>query len=199
MELIRRHEDVDEASHEDCLSVRVGWDVFEAFLESRGDARPRFTYLDGVLEFMSPSFNHELIASNLGRLLELWAWEFDVELAALGSLTIKKKVHQAGVEPDKCYFRGPVGRRRTPDLAVEVVWTVPIIDKLEVYRRLKVGELWVWEKGVLTPWILGASGYSRGRKSRVLPELDLKLLNRYALRVDQSKALKEFIAALRRR
>ncbi|MFT3709326.1 MAG: Uma2 family endonuclease [Archangium sp.] len=197
MELIRRHE-VDEASHEDSLSMRVGWHVLEAFLESRGDAGPRFTYLDGVLECMSPSFNHELIASNLARFLELWAFEFDVELAALGSLTLKKKPEQAGVEPDKCYFLGPIGRRRTPDLAIEVVWTVPLVDKFEVYRRLKVSELWVWADGALTPWILGASGYSRGRKSRVLPALDLKLLNRFALRLDQTKALKEFLRVAKR-
>ncbi|MBL8911276.1 MAG: Uma2 family endonuclease [Archangium sp.] len=199
MELIRhQHHEVDEDAREDCVSVRVGWDMFEAFLESRGNARPRFTYLDGVLEFMSPSFNHELIASNLGRLLERWTEELGIDLVLMGSLTIKKKAKQAGVEPDKCYFRGSASTRRTPDLAIEVVWTAPLVDKLEVYRRLNVRELWVWEKGVLTPWILGANGYARGRKSRVLPEIDLKQLNRYALRVDQLKALRELLAAVRR-
>lgn len=197
MEFVRQTE-VDEASHEDRISVRMDWTTFEAFLVARGDTGPRVTFLDGVLELMSPSFNHELVASSIGRLLETWALEFDVELNALGSLTIKQSRKKAGVEPDKCYFIGPVGTRRTPDLAVEVVWSAPLLDKLEVYRRLGVREVWVWAEGKITPWYLGASGYSRRRKSKVLPEFDLGLLNKFVTRVDQHAAVKAFRAVLRR-
>jgi Uma2 family endonuclease len=176
----------------------MDWSTFEAFLVARGDSGPRFTFLDGVLELMSPSFNHELIAANLGRLLELWSLEYDVELNGLGSLTLKKSRRRAGVEPDRCYFVGPVGARTTPDLAIEVVWSAPLLDKLEAYRRLGVREVWVWAEGHLVPWVLGSGGYVRGKKSRVLPELELAQLAKYATRVDQHAAVKAYRTALRR-
>jgi len=178
--------------------VKMDWPTFEAFLVARGDTGPRITFLDGVLELMSPSFNHELVGKNIARLLELWSLEYDVELNGLGSLTIKKSRRRAGVEPDECYFVGPVGSRTTPDLAIEVVWSSPLLDKLEVYRRLGVREVWVWEAGNITPWALGADGYTRVRKSRVLPEFDLPLLTKYATRVDQHVAVKAYRQALRR-
>lgn len=196
MEFVRQTE-VDDASHEDRISVRMDWPTFEAFLIARGDTGPRVTFLDGVLELMSPSFNHELVANSIGRLLETWSLDYDVELNALGSLTIKKSRKKAGVEPDKCYFIGPVGSRRTPDLAIEVVWSAPLLDKLEAYRRLGVTEVWVWEAGRITPWFLGAAGYTRGRKSRVLPEFDLVLLSKFVTRVDQHAAVKAYRSALR--
>lgn len=197
MEFVRQPE-VDDASHEDRISVRMNWPTFEAFLAARGDTGPRITFLDGVLELMSPSFNHELVANSIGRLLETWSLEYDVELNALGSLTIKKSRKKAGVEPDKCYFVGPVGSRRTPDLAIEVVWSSPLLDKLEAYRRLGVREVWVWEAGRIIPWFLGPAGYGRGRKSRVLPDFDLMLLSKFVTRVDQHAAVKAYRAALRR-
>lgn len=197
MEFVSQPE-IDDASHEDRISVRMDWPTFEAFLVARGDTGPRITFLDGVLELMSPSFNHELVANSIGRLLETWSLEYDVELNALGSLTLKKSRKKAGVEPDKCYFIGPVGSRRTPDLAIEVVWSSPLLDKLEAYRRLGVSEVWVWEGGRITPWFLGTTGYTRGRKSRVLPDFDLTLLSKFVTRVDQHAAVKAYRSALRR-
>lgn len=81
--------EVDAATHESRVRVRMTWPAFEAFLASRGDdGATRITYLDGVLEIRSPSSNHELIKKNLARLLELWAFEFDVSLTGVGSFTI---------------------------------------------------------------------------------------------------------------
>ena len=197
MQLIR-HEEVDPTTQDNRVAVRMDWATFEAFLIARGDTGPRFTFLDGVLELMSPSLNHELIGTNIGRLLELWSLEYEVELIGVGSLTIKKSRRRAGVEPDECYFVGPIGNRTTPDLAIEVVWTSPLLDKLEVYRRLAVREVWVWEGGNITPWLLGADGYTKARKSRVLPELDLPMFTKYANRVDQYAAAKAYRHALRR-
>ena len=72
-----------------------------------------------------------------------------------------------------------------------------VLDKLEVYRRLGVREVWVWEAGRITPWFLGAAGYTRGRKSRVLPDFDLALLSKFVTRVDQHAAVKAWRLALR--
>lgn len=65
------------------VHFNFGWDEFERFLELRGDqAGARLTYLDGVMEIMSPSHRHEGIKSRIRRLLELWALHESVDLAA---------------------------------------------------------------------------------------------------------------------
>src|SRR5262249_22995907 len=65
------------------------------------------SYLDGVLELMSPSGRHELVGTMIGRLVEAWAEERDVPLNGYGTETLRKKLEDAGCEPDKCYFLGP--------------------------------------------------------------------------------------------
>ena len=128
--------------------LRLEWPQFVQFLEARGDsAANRITYLDGVLEIMSPSPSHEQIKKNLVWLIEAWAIERDVELNGYGSWTIRQRRKKSGVEPDECYVPGPRGSRKFPDIALEVVWTSGGLDKLAVYYRLEVPEVWVWEKG----------------------------------------------------
>ena len=54
------------------------------------------------------------------------------------------------VEPDECYVFGPPRKARRPDLTIEVIWTSGSIDKLEIYRKLTVGEVWIWRDGKLS-------------------------------------------------
>jgi hypothetical protein len=188
----------DPRSIDQHIQLMMPWRGFTAFLEARGDdAATRVSYLDGALELMSPSLSHELIKKNLARLLEWWATEFDVELNGYGSATLKRASRRAGLEPDECYFVGARGGRSTPDLAVEVVWTRGLVDKLEIYRRLGVKEVWVYEQGVLASWSLRSGAYVKGKKSKLLPSLDLALLARFAGAEEQHAAVKAFKAALR--
>ena len=80
---------------------------------------------------------------------------------------------------------------------IEVVWTQGLLDKLTVYRRLQVKEVWVWERGHFSPWVLSAQGYSKAKKSRLLPELDFALMGRLASSESQHAAVRSFKAALR--
>jgi Uma2 family endonuclease len=51
-------------------------------LEVRGDASvPRFAYLEGQLEIMRPSKPHEPLKSRIGRLVEVWCIEREVEFS----------------------------------------------------------------------------------------------------------------------
>ena len=66
---------------------------------------------------------------------------------------------EAGCEADECYIFGPRPRDKArPDLAIEVVWTSGGLDKLEVYRRLEVGEVWFWKDGVIAVHVLDRDG-----------------------------------------
>ena len=196
---LRSHPRVDLDQIDQRVFLNLSWSDFELFLKARGDTSAnRITYLDGLLEIMSPSTNHELIKTNLARLIESWAIERDVELNGYGSWTIKQKRRKSGVEPDECYVIGLLGDRKFPDIALEVVWTSGGIDKLAVYHRLKVPEVWIWENGGLQAYCRRPSTYVARAKSELLPELDLAVLSRHSLSTDQHGTVKRFIASLRR-
>lgn len=138
----------------------------------------RMTYLDGDLELMSPSELHEDAKTILARLLEAWAVEKNVDLRGFGSTTFRREANRGGLEPDECYKLGPL-EGSVPDIAVEIVVTKPDLDKLEVYRRLGVREVWLWEDGALSVHVLGRDRYELRSSSAVLPDLDVAHLASY--------------------
>jgi hypothetical protein len=151
-------ERVETADHR-IVTSGVPWPHFEAQLALRGDAPvPRMAYLDGALELMSPSKDHERIKSYLGSLVETYALEKDIDLSRYGSWTLKHAPAAAGLEPDECFILGPDQVKPIPDLAIEVIWTSGGIDKLEIYRRLD------------------GDRFERVERSRLFPGLVLDLL-----------------------
>jgi Uma2 family endonuclease len=175
---------------------RVSWAHYEAQLAMRGDAPvPRITYLDGVMELMSPSKVHERIISNIGRLVEAYAASRGIELGAYRSWTLTHPT-DAGAEPDECYIFGSEQDGERPDLVIEVIWTSGGINKLEVYRRLGVREVWFWRAGKIEIHSLEAGTYVRRDASRFLPELDVKILASCLDRPTLTQALRAFRAAL---
>lgn len=176
----------------------VPWEHFEAILALRGDKPvPRMAYLEGDLELMSPSLNHESIKKLLARMVELYAIEMGFRLCPYGSWTLKHPPARRGIEPDECYILGDPRGRVRPDLAIEVIWTSGGLDKLEIYRGLEVGEVWQWRKGVIHVFRLEGDKYIEATGSRLFPDLDLSLLARLAMHEDPSEAILEFRAAIR--
>ena len=75
---------------------------------------------------------------------------------------------------------------------MEITVTSGGINKLEIYRRLRVAEVWFWEDGLLSVYCLQGDSYIKVSKSTLLPDLDLDLLSKYALRADQYDAVTEY-------
>ena len=174
----------------------VTWDDYERLLEMRGDhSAPRISYLEGEVEIMSPSKDHEQIKSYIGRLLEVWCMDRDIEVSPFGSWTLKKKRDKRGAEADECYIFGTEKRDR-PQLAIEVEWTARGIDKLEIYRKLGVEEVWYWRKGVIEIYLLTDAAFTRAERSRLLPELDVELLASMLDRDTLTQAVRDFRKAL---
>lgn len=118
------------------------WADYQRVMELRGDgSAPRIAYLEG-LELMRPSHFHEGIKSMLGRLIEAWCLETGLDITPYGSWTQESKQGERGVEPDECYVLGDQLEPERCDLAIEVVSTRGGIEKLEVYRKLGVREVW---------------------------------------------------------
>src|SRR5437762_2341085 len=142
--------DRDDHPHEDhfVFLSGVSWSDYERILEIRGDhSAPRIAYLEGWLEIMSPSENHEEIKSAIGCLVEVWCLEHKIRFTKRGSWTLKDKALDRGVEPDECYVFGPPRGATRPDLAIEVIWTSGGMNKLSIYRKLGVAEVWIWRRG----------------------------------------------------
>ena len=169
-------------------------------LAAKHDKRvPLFAYLDGTLELMSPSFDHEWITRQIEQMLVQYCVARDVLVSGLGSWTLKSKLESVGVEPDDCYLFGPSPRgRRRPDLAIEVLWTRGKLSKLEIYRRLHVPEVWIWKQGKITVYRLRRTGYAPAANSRFVPEIDLDqvcaFIGRYKTTTDLVRAYQAALA-----
>lgn len=177
----------------------VTWADYLRILKIRGDhSAPRITYVEGTLEIMSPSLTHDEIKSYIGCLVEAWCLERDIEFTPYGSWTLKNRREQRGAEADECYVFGPdPKRKRRPDLAIEVVWTSGGIDKLNVYRKLGVREVWYSYEGLMQVRVLRGTRYEPVAHSEALRGIDLAELVSFLDRPTASRAIRDYRAALR--
>jgi Uma2 family endonuclease len=179
----------------------IPWAQYDALCDARAEsAGPRLAYLEGTLEIMSPSRRHEYEKTLIARLVEAYAEESGLSLNGYGSETYRRKAEEAGIEPDECYCVGPA--KKVPDFAIEVFYTSGGVNKLEIYRRLKVPEVWFWAKGGFWIYRLRNRRYAQVERSEVLPDLDLDAIARLVAETDEShqtEAVRAFRRTLRRR
>ncbi len=157
------------------LTNDVSWLQYETFLNKLGDSlKFRVKYLDGVLEIMSPSRNHERIKKRIAQLLEVYFEEKNILTYPTGSMTLKNQVKRGGLEPDESYCIH--SDKEFPDLAIEVVVTSGGLDRLNIYQRLGVKEVWFWENEAISIYYLTDNNdYQLVKESVLLPELNLEI------------------------
>lgn len=177
----------------------ISWQQYDALVALFINQLPalRMTYLEGTLELMTTSPEHERLKKAIARLIEAFAEELDLDLNGYGSATFRKEAAARGLEPDECYCLGELNE--VPDIALEIVITSGGIDKLEVYKGLKVQEVWLWQNQQLRIYGLVDEeiGYTVLETSRCLPQLDVALLTSYVDRPSQTQAVKAYRQALR--
>ncbi|HEY5926219.1 MAG TPA: Uma2 family endonuclease [Kofleriaceae bacterium] len=178
----------------------VTWPHYVALSDARGESsRPLFAYLDGDLEIVTTSRGHEFIKTLLARLVETYAEEMNLRLNGLGETTWRNKARRAGLEADECYTVRK--KRKVPDLAIEVVLTSGGVDKLEIYRRLGVREVWFWINARVYVYRLNGK-YKEVQASVALPGIDLDALARIIAVADedeQTEAVRAYRKSLRKR
>ncbi|MBH8573247.1 Uma2 family endonuclease [Nostocaceae cyanobacterium CENA369] len=192
-------EQIDDPE-EKFVTSGVNWQMYEALLAKLEDnSYYRITYLDGILEIVSPSIRHENLKKRLAILIERYLYAKRIRFSPMGSSTIKKQLKQAGVEPDECYCIGE--KKNIPDLAIEVNITSGSIEKLEIYRRLGVAEVWIWQFNRLRLYhlreeipseFLDTYGYEEIQLSELLPELNIALLEQCVQISDDIEAIDQF-------
>ncbi|MBE8986688.1 Uma2 family endonuclease [Nostoc sp. LEGE 12450] len=192
----------------------ISWETFEALLRDTGEDRgSRFAYDCGVLEIMTPLFEHENPKSNFGNFIIALAEELGIEVRSAGSTTLKRKISKRGIEPDTCYYiqnelaiRGKqtldLENDPPPDLAIEIDITSSSLNKLGIYSALGVTELWRYDGQDLKFYQLVEGQYVECKFSIAFPIISVSEISRF---IEQSKSigeialLKSFRASVRKK
>src|SRR5882724_7299619 len=126
---------------------------------------------------MITSNEYERIKKWIGGLMDLYFDETGIDIMPRGQATIRLPLKEAGAEPDESWCIGE--EKEFLDLVLEIALTSGGINKLEIYRRFKVPEIWLYRRNQLEIFVLNSSGrYSKVQKSRLLRSLDIPLIER---------------------
>lgn len=161
-------EAVKSPTEQRVLLRNVSWETYERLVAEREERQvPRFFYDRGVLEIVSPSTEHEAISRLVAALVGELAVALEIDVFGAGSTTFDREDVSGGFEPDQSfYFSENAGRVRgkkridlnagdpPPDLVVEVDITSPSLDKLPIYARLGVREVWRYAGERAAIWVL---------------------------------------------
>jgi len=169
----------------------VSWGTYESLLADHVDRGvPRFAYDQGVLEIVSPSPRHEKDSAALTQVVGIVAEECGVEFLPVGSTTFRSKSLQQGFEADAgFYFQHEelvrdlaaidVDVDPPPDLVIEIDVGHPSLDKLPIYARIGMPEVWRCRGDRVTILALETDAYRESATSRALPILTGEILTRF--------------------
>jgi Uma2 family endonuclease len=173
------------------LPGRHSWQDFKAIqglMEQQSGLR--MTYLDGVIEFMTLGEYHETIKSMIAILLGIYFWQQGIQFIPVGSATRESKEKSVSFEPDESYYLGE--KKEHPDLAIEVNVTSGSPQKLEKYQRLSIREVWMWQAEKLVIYVLEGDRYQETPTSKLLPNLDIALLEECVTMPSRLEAIQRF-------
>ncbi|MEG4533304.1 Uma2 family endonuclease [Microcoleus sp. D2_18a_D3] len=182
------------------LLENISWSTFETLLKEIGDKRGyRIAYDNGMLEIMSPLYEHENPKIQSDRFIFILAEELGIEIKSAGSMTLKQEQAKKGIEPDNCYYiqSEPAVRGRQeldletappPDLAIEIDITSSSINKSGIYSALGVPELWRYNGRVLKFYQLASEDYVECNFSIAFPFLSSTEMSRF---FEQTKTMGE--------
>jgi Uma2 family endonuclease len=159
----------------------ISWKMYRKLRRMQENCNTRMTYDRGELEIMSPSAEHEGIASLIGDLIKIWALEYKIPFRSCRTITIRRSLLERGFEPDNCYYiqhepqmwdKKKINFKvdPPPDLAIEVDVTRKLLNKMALYAAFRVPELWSWRSNEFRVYELTKEGeYATRERSICLP------------------------------
>jgi Uma2 family endonuclease len=159
----------------------VSWQEFESILQELGEKRrSRLAYSHQTLEIMVPLPEHEIPRDLISDIVKVLLKVTKQRFQPFGSTPFKQE-NSAGVEPDACFYiqnySQMIGRRRLqpgdppPDLAIEA--DVTSKTKLDAYEAIAVPELWIFDSGKLTLYVLHNGKYAISDNSPLFPGIPI--------------------------
>lgn len=146
------------------------WETYTRLLRLFDERRHlRITYDRGALEIMTLSAEHEGWKHLIGRLVATLTEELNLPIAGYGSLTMKRRGKLKGLEPDECFWianehlvrnlkRYVPRRDPPPDLVVEVEVSRSALNRIGIYAKLQVPEVWRFDGARCEFLLLDESG-----------------------------------------
>ena len=194
-----------------CLLLHdMSWSEFNAILEELGNHRStRIAYDHGLLEIMAPLPEHEYFKEAISISIEDIAEALNQDYETYGSTTWRKQAKDAGIEADNCFYfqneaaiRGRVDLNLEhdppPDLALEIDITSKSLARFPIYARLGVPEIWCYDEGKLSIYLLQQNKYVKAKQSNIFPTLNIQELpqlieqNRSKGRLALRRAIREW-------
>ncbi len=183
----------------------VSWQTYQALLTDLGEHRAaRLTYDCGTLEIKMPSKRHELINRLFERIITTLTEELGMNILSLGSTSFQREEAQQGVEPDSCFYIQNAERINPeddklpldlpPDLVVEVDITSSSRSRMNIYRLMRVPEIWHYNRQGFTILQLREDEYMACESSATFPNISAEFLR---ILIEQGKQAKNQNAVIR--
>lgn len=188
----------------------VSWETYDRLRSADGNRGVRMTYDHGVLILMAPSRRHERIAEILGRLVFVWTEDRQIACLSGGSTTMKSRLLERGLEPDKCFYIQNEAAVRDrdeydadidppPDLVIEVDVTSMSTARMPLYAEFHVPEIWRWVENRLEVYRLVDAAYIQVENSASLAEFPFELVSEILdlrFEVDETNLVRRFRTAI---
>jgi Uma2 family endonuclease len=164
----------------------VSWDVYERMVDSVYEGEGfRIAYDGKDIELMTVGPRHESRKSLPDMFIAIVATQLRIDRRPMGSTTWKRKLVGRGIESDLSYYFDPIklaayeaaDARQSdniddypnPDLAAEIDISPPVIDRSDIYAKLRVPEIWRVAKGLVSIEQLDPTGrYNPAARSQFL-------------------------------
>lgn len=169
---------------------KTSWTTYELLLRDRGErSRPRFTYDRGCLEIVSPTMRHDRAGYVLGQLIEFVALELRVPVVGVATTTYSREDIEAGFEGDNSYYVEHAAQMKAvedldlkvhpvPDIVIESDLTRSSLNKLDLFARFRVPEVWRIENEHVLVYVLTGDVYEPRDASAALPILTAGAMTR---------------------
>lgn len=165
----------------------ISWSTYLAILQDADSCRGRIAYDRGVLEIMSPSKLHENVKRLLGRMIEAFTEELNIDIESASATTFKRADLERGFEPDECYYIEHAAVIRTKDdidmtvdppsdLIIEIDISRSSLNKFGIYRAFGIPEVWRYDGASLRLYVLQGDNSIEVQQSRVLSRLPIDQL-----------------------
>jgi len=158
----------------------IRWATYQQLAADLGEQPVRLAYDQGMLEIMTPSFEHERLNRLLADIAQALAFGKDLAIEPAGSTDFSREDIERGFQPDSCFYLGDKvetikGKKRLdmsidppPDLVIEIDVTSRSLDKLPLYASIGVVEIWHFDLERFTIYRLEEPDYQEVSTSQVL-------------------------------
>ncbi len=159
----------------------LSWDTYCRLNDENFSPAIRMSFFEGALEIMTLSARHENWERMIEVLVHTLVEAMGSDCVGFGSVTMRRKDLRAGLEPDACFYFGPMaaamrGRDElnlhtdpAPDLAVEIDVSRRSLPKFPLYAALGIGEIWRAHQDEMVLYQLVDGEYRVIPASKLLP------------------------------